>query len=348
LSYRDRDGDVVSIKLRGGGVQELSQASRLNPSLVGSETGRFDGWNNRIAPFHPIDEKEKRMQGKLWFAIAVFVACVLAGPAQAGSTFYFSTGNPDGVMAMASRPSSAGKIEIEAADDFILTSPTNITSATFTGLLPTGGPLSDITGVRVEIYRVFPYDSSSPPSGNVPTRVNSPSDVAFAERDSASNSLTFTPAIIGSSFTAANSVLNGIHAIPGFHTGGDGAVTGQEVQFSVIFQTPFSLPDNHYFFVPQVQLSSGDFFWLSAPRPVVPPGTPFSPDLQTWIRNEDLQPDWLRVGTDIVGGSPAPTFNAAFTLTGQAVPEPSSVFLMSVRALGVLCAVGACGGRARE
>jgi len=289
------------------------------------------------------------MHRKVWLAAATLALCAVAAPARAGGTFFFSTGDPDGKMAMASRPSSAGKIEIEAADDFIVTSTTNITSATFTGLLPVNSSLSDITGVRVEIYRVFPKDSSEPPSGNVPTRVNSPSDVAFADRDSAAHNLTFTPGIIGSSFTAANSVLNGIHPIPNFHTGGDGPVTGQEVQFNVIFQTPIALSADHYFFVPQVQLSSGDFFWLSAPRPIVAPGTPFPPgftDLQTWIRNEDLQPDWLRVGTDIVGGSPAPTFNAAFTLSGQTVPEPSSVFLLSLGALGLLGAIVVRKGRA--
>jgi hypothetical protein len=50
--------------------------------------------------------------------------------------------------------------------------------------------------------------------------------------------------------------------------------------------------------------SSGDFFWLSAPKPIVPPGTPFPAgfsDVQAWIRNEDLVPDWLRVGTDTAG-----------------------------------------------
>ena len=35
-----------------------------------------------------------------------------------------------------------------------------------------------------------------------------------------------------------------------------------------------------------------------------------------------LDPDWLRVGTDIVGGNPAPTFNAAFSLDGVSVPAP--------------------------
>ena len=38
----------------------------------------------------------------------------------------------------------------------------------------------------------------------------------------------------------------------------------------------------------------------------------------------NLAPDWLRVGTDIVGGMPAPTFNAAFSLSGAVVPEPST------------------------
>ena len=57
----------------------------------------------------------------------------------------------------------------------------------------------------------------------------------------------------------------------------------------------------------------------------MPPGTPFPAgftDLQTWIRDEALQPDWMRVGTDVVGGNPAPTFNATFSLTGVAVPGP--------------------------
>jgi hypothetical protein len=38
-----------------------------------------------------------------------------------------------------------------------------------------------------------------------------------------------------------------------------------------------------------------------------------------------LDPDWLRVGMDIVGGTPAPTFNTAFSLAGDVVPEPASI-----------------------
>ena len=272
------------------------------------------------------------------FCISIYSICLsgllaASTPVKADS-FFFSTGAPDGKMASASRPESAGKIEIELADDFVLTSTTSITSATFTGLLPTGSSLSDVSSVTVEIYRVFPKDldvgrTSGAPTfstSQVPTRVNSPSDVAFDKRDSSSGGgLTFTPGIVQSSFTAANSVLNGIHPLPNVKTGGEGAVTGQEVQFNVLFNSPFMLAADHYFFVPQVQLTNGDFFWLSAPRPIVPPGTPFPTgftDLQGWARNGDLDPDWLRIGQDIVGGDPFPTFNFAFSVSGVAVPGP--------------------------
>jgi uncharacterized repeat protein (TIGR01451 family) len=90
------------------------------------------------------------------------------------------------------------------------------------------------------------------------------------------------------------------------------------VEIDVTFSPPILLPADHYFFVPQVAITTaaGNFYWLSAPKPIVSPGTPFSPDLQSWIRDENLSPDWLRVGTDIVGGSPAPAFNAVFSLAG--------------------------------
>ncbi len=63
--------------------------------------------------------------------------------------------------------------------------------------------------------------------------------------------------------------------------------------------------------------TSGHFLWLSAPNPITA-GTPFTPDLQAWIRNASLDPDWLRVGTDVVGGGTPPTFNAAFSLSASA------------------------------
>jgi hypothetical protein len=83
----------------------------------------------------------------------------LNSPVQAAS-FFFSTGDPDGKIATASRPNAAGKFEIEAADDFVLTSKTRITGATFTGLLTNVTSTAGIGEVRVEIYRVFPADSN--------------------------------------------------------------------------------------------------------------------------------------------------------------------------------------------
>jgi hypothetical protein len=233
-------------------------------------------------------------------------------------------------MATASRPGvSGGPSEIESADDFVLANPTSITNATFAGLVPTGFSVTDVV---VEIYRVFPADSNTSRTPNVPTRMNSPSDVAFETRDSsalAPNSLSFTTNDLGPGM-AANSVHpGGIHVNTSTIPGGDGAVNGEEeVEFGVTFTAPLDLPADHYFFVPQVELSSGDFLWLSAARPIAGPGTtPFSPDLQSWTRDAALDPDWLRVGTDIVGGATPPTFNAAFSLTGV-VPEPGTLALL--------------------
>ena len=105
--------------------------------------------------------------------------------------------------------------------------------------------------------------------------------------------------------------------------------------FDITFNTAFELPKDHYFFIPQVELSNGDFLWLSAPKPIVAPGTPFVPDLQSWIRNENLSPDWLRIGTDIAG---AGAFNAAFSLSGNTVPEPATLALLG---MGIILLAGA-------
>jgi hypothetical protein len=270
---------------------------------------------------------------------AVFVTGLVSALPAAADPILFNSGNVDGRMAAASRPSGS-VTEIEAADDFVLSNHTTINSATFTGLLTGGRTTSDVGNVIVEIYRVFPLDSDTVRSTHVPTRVNSPSDVAFDSRSSSSG-LTFSTSTLAGSFTALNSVQpGGIHPSPGQTTGGNGAVTGQEVAFTVTFTTPFDLAAGHYFFVPQVEVgNNGTFEWLSAARPIVSPGTPFpagSTDLQAWTRDESLAPDWLRVGTDIVGGSTPPTFNFAFSVTGvSAVPEPSTWAMMIFGFVGV-------------
>jgi hypothetical protein len=255
--------------------------------------------------------------------VAALTLLLLVGRVLAAS-FSFSTGEPDGKMATLARPSSLGKMQTETADDFVVTQAVVISEATFTGLLPLGASLTSITGVEVEIYHVFPGDSVNPPSGNVPTRTNSPADVEIdaATRDSADGSLTFSATMVNASFSASNSVVNGINKKPNERTNGEGAVSGEEVLITVHFNPAIALPADHYFFRPEVLSSSGDFLWLSAPRPIVAPGTPFNPDLQSWIRNDALAPDWLRIGTDITGQGP---FNAAFSLSGETDADADGV-----------------------
>jgi hypothetical protein len=260
-------------------------------------------------------------------SVATLTAAIFMATPAAADGFTFSTGNPDGLIGTLSRPSSPSLIETETADDFVLTQTMRIDSATFIGLLPSGAPLSTATRVEIELYHVFPVDSANPPSGNVPTRTNSPSDVeiASATRDSMDASLSFTTSLVSAQFNVANTVVNGINKSPGQFTGGEGPATGEEVLFNVTFNSPLVLGADHYFFRPEVELTTGNFLWLSAPKPIVAPGTPFAADLQSWIRNGNLAPDWLRIGTDITHQGP---FNATFSLSGETVPEPSSWLLL--------------------
>jgi len=246
---------------------------------------------------------------KIFCLVSVLLATT--SPALA-DPYVFSTGTPNNQLAAASRPGSAFK---EAADDFVLPLQTTLTGATFTGLLPSGASGASISQVVVKIYRVFPLDSTNPAPPGSPTRVNSPSDTAYEARDTATDGLSVSFTLLNPSFTALNSVLNGINPAPNNLTGGDGAASGAEGVVNATFIPAITLPAGHYFFVAQVALFSGDFYWLSGSRPIVSPGTPFVSDLQAWIRNANLAPNWLRIGTDIIGSSSS--FNLAFTLSGQ-------------------------------
>jgi PEP-CTERM motif len=178
------------------------------------------------------------------------------------------------------------------------------------------GAFPTVNDVEIELYHVFPVDSDTTRTPNVVTRVNSPSDNNFAAADGILGGLTFTTTVLNPNFTAANSVFNNINPAPNQFTGGQGPMTGAEVQFNVHFNTPFSLAAlDHVFFRPEVDFgSAADFLWLSAPRPTSPPL--FVGDLQSWTRNDGpgaLAPDWSRIGTDITHQGP---FNATFSLTG--------------------------------
>ncbi len=270
-------------------------------------------------------------RSRLSLATAILMIGIgLAEPAWA-EHFFFSTGNPDGRLGALSRRPSPGKIETETADDFALTETTVISQAVITGLIvPNTMALDSISQVEVELYHVFPLDSDLSRTIRVPTRVNSPADVEIdtATRDPLARTLSFSSTLLNPSFTVANSVVNGINASPNQLTHGEGPQSGEEVAITINFTTPIILPAGHYFFRPEVLVNGGDFLYLSAPRPIVPPGTPFPAgvtDLQAWIRNANLNPDWLRIGTDIIGIIPpattAPTFNMTFSLAGDTVPE---------------------------
>jgi hypothetical protein len=290
---------------------------------------------------------ETFMRPRLSCAIALAISTLLATPAFADVIYNNLT--PNNAMAIATRPGDAGSFEIEAADDFNLAGHTVINSASFVGLL-VGSTIPNISEIVVEMYRIFPLDSNTIRLPNVPTRLNSPSDVAFDSRDSSeSGELSFTSSVVSTTFSALNSVQpGGIHPSPLQTTLGNGPLTGEEVEINVTFTTPFDLPADHYFFVPQVKVNNGgNFYWLSASRPITGAGTtPFPAgvtDLQAWTRDAMLDPDWLRVGTDIVGGgATAPTFNAAFSLDGTLVPEPSSILLILT---GLVTLVGVRGFR---
>src|SRR5882724_8225874 len=231
--------------------------------------------------------------------------------------FSFTTGNPDGLMGAASRRASPGKLETETADDFTLDQTTVLRRATIVGLVPSGTQPQDIKEVEVEVYHIFSVDSAVPPSGKVPTRANSPSDVEIgtATRAGDSGTLTFSTNVLNSNFGVGNTVVNNLK-VATTPPGGEGSTAGEEVEITITFTSPIILPAGHYFFRPEVLLTSGDFLYLSAPKVI-----PAPKDLQAWIRNSNLTPDWLRIGTDIVGGAPAPNFNMTFSLTGESVPE---------------------------
>ena len=84
----------------------------------------------------------------------------IAARIDAQVTVLYNNDFPTGDMAAATRPESAGKFEIESADDFLLPTGAHITGATFTGLASSRRSISPISRTFVvEIYRVFPNDS---------------------------------------------------------------------------------------------------------------------------------------------------------------------------------------------
>jgi hypothetical protein len=226
-------------------------------------------------------------------AAALVVGMLVATPAWA-ENFFFAAGAPDGKLGALSRRPSPGKLETETADDFVLAETTVITRATITGLIPLGSPLENIKDVEIELYHVFPLDSVFPPSGNVPSRANSPGDVEIdtATRAGASGTLKFSATVQNANFAVANTVVNGINKLPNVvTTHGEGAAMGEEVELTITFTNPIVLPPGDYFFRPEVLLTNGDFLYLSAPRP-------FLRESRSWgiARPGSAIRTWRRIG----------------------------------------------------
>ena len=124
------------------------------------------------------------MKRLCFYLVTVTIFCLLVSPAF-GATIYNNLTTTN-AMGIATRPDSPGLTEIEGADDFFLSARTLITSASIVGVIvpgPTGGAAT-ITDIVAEMYRIFPADSDDTRIPHVPTRANSPSDVAFDSRDS--------------------------------------------------------------------------------------------------------------------------------------------------------------------
>jgi len=252
---------------------------------------------------------------------AMIAASIGLATSASAAPFLFTNGSPDGRLGALSRSESVGKIQTETADDFILAQPTVINGATITGLI-VNAPATSIANVEVEVYHVFPLDSIDPPSGRVLSRTNSPGDAEIdaATRDGSDGTLRFVANQQGAGVSVANTVVNGINPNPS-RTNGEGPATGDQVQITITFTQPILLPAGHYFFRPEVLVTGGDFLYMSSPRS---PGVPFVGDLQAWIRTSRLAPDWVRIGTDVIGATPPatpPTFNMTFSLSGETVPD---------------------------
>src|SRR5690242_4956464 len=136
------------------------------------------------------------MEQRLACLMAAVVTGMLTMPASGDTIFNNLT--PTNAIAVATRPGTSGSFEIEAGDDFVTnSSATFINSASFVGLIvPGSAGTPSISDVAAEMYRVFPLDSNATRTPNVPTRVNSPSDVAFADKDSGMGELTFSSTVL--------------------------------------------------------------------------------------------------------------------------------------------------------
>ena len=97
---------------------------------------------------------------KVFGGAAMMGLVLLVAQLATAQTFSFTPGDPDGKVGALSRRASPGKVETETADDFVLQQTAVINKATITGLIPANTDLTKIKDVEIEVYHVFPLDST--------------------------------------------------------------------------------------------------------------------------------------------------------------------------------------------
>ena len=237
------------------------------------------------------------------FVLATIAAgLALATPAFAGD-FFFTTGNADGLLGALSRSDSPGKVETETADDFVLTQTTIISGATIVGLV--NAAVANITNVEVEVYNRFRWTRSVSSVGATCSRASTRRRTSKSMPPRAMEA--WERSVLPQRQLSANfhrTEHRGKRHQPESEPAGPAArvaTSGAEVE------------DHHH--VHQADPSARRSLFLSPggvgggwrfPVAVGAAGRSWRParrsrsDLQAWIRNARLAPDWVRIGTDVI------------------------------------------------
>ena len=249
------------------------------------------------------------------------------------AVYSFSTGDPDGRIATASRPGRPPENSRSRSATISFSPTTSITSATFTGLVPAVASASECR--RRDLPRI-----SQGFGCRQHQRVANVLDAASAD----ARQFALRHRIRGARRCDRRPELHDRSAEPQLHREQLGATRAA------------SIPNRHRHRRRRSGHGRGSGVHANLYHPLPPPGRPlflrasgpagrrrfllavgaetdpsrpgpFRPaklDADD-ISPDNLEPDWLRVGTDIVG---AGAFNAAFSLTGSTVPEPSTWAMM--------------------
>jgi hypothetical protein len=259
--------------------------------------------------------------------LSVPIAALLilsAGVARAGQVTLWDTLAPNPALAISAQSNAA--IPSEAADDFFYLDPVafRLDEIQVQGILT--DPNATITGVEVEVYQTFPFDSD-PTRTPVTTRANGPADNEFfAFESSRRGDLSFSVRDVGP-FTVDHVITPGTATQEGaFEAGLAGDLREITIRLKgrplVLLPAADAVPTqrNHYFLSVTVETSSGEYYWVAGQRP--PFVFPGSGDRQAWLRTQPFVPDWRRV-SDVINnsdGTAAPAFNTSFRIVGHPLP----------------------------